>query len=363
MKTTATIAVDDLDETQAQQELARLVELLTQADRDYYQQDAPTLSDAEYDELKRRNAAIEARFPVLKRADSPSDRIGAAPLEAFDKIRHRVPMLSLGNVFAEEDVVDFIAGIRRFLSLSEDAPLVLTAEPKIDGLSLSLRYEGRRLVQAATRGDGAEGEDVTRNARTIADIPAELPASAPDIIEVRGEVYMTHADFAALNARQTAAIEAGERGAKVFANPRNAAAGSLRQLDSQITASRPLHFFAYAWGEAPELPADTQWGVLEAFRAWGFAVNPRTERCDGLSTLMAHYAAVEAARADLGYDIDGMVYKVDRLDWQARLGFRSRTPRWATAHKFPAEQAQTVLEGIDIQVGRTGSLTPVARLR
>ncbi|MEO1122350.1 MAG: NAD-dependent DNA ligase LigA, partial [Pseudomonadota bacterium] len=294
---------------------------------------------------------------------SPSEKVGAAASERFVKVRHAVPMLSLGNVFDDEELADFVAGVRRFLSLDEDEVLAMTAEPKIDGLSLALRYENRELVQAATRGDGAEGEDVTRNALTIAEIPTRLPESAPALIEIRGEVYMTHSDFQALNTRQAEREAAGDKSAKVFANPRNAAAGSLRQLDPAITKSRPLKFFAYAWGEAPELPAETQAGVLEAFGAWGMPVNPLTQRCETVEALLAHYRAIEAQRASLGYDIDGVVYKVDRLDWQGRLGFRSRTPRWATAHKFPAEQATTVLEAIDIQVGRTGSLTPVARLR
>ncbi|MCI4661491.1 MAG: NAD-dependent DNA ligase LigA [Neomegalonema sp.] len=358
----AAVAVAALSEDQARAELARLAALLAQADLDYHQADAPTISDAAYDALKQRNAAIEARFPALKRADSASDRVGAAPLEAFGKVVHAVPMLSLGNIFDGEGLTDFIASIRRYLTWPEGEALVFTAEPKIDGLSLSLRYEDRKLVQAATRGDGAEGEDVTQNARTIADIPNELPKDAPDLIEIRGEVYMSHADFAALNARQQGLIDKGSKSAKLFANPRNAAAGSLRQLDSAITAERPLHFFAYGWGAAPDLPGQTQWDVLQAFRGWGFSVNPRTERCADAAALLAHYHQIEEDRAQLGYDIDGMVYKVDRLDLQARLGFRSRTPRWAVAHKFAAEKAYTVLEAIDIQVGRTGSLTPVARL-
>ena len=357
------VAVEDLDDAQAVAELARLAEEIGRHDTAYHGQDAPLISDAAYDALKRRNLAIEARFPALKRADSPSEQVGAAPSEKFAKVRHAVPMLSLGNVFDDEELADFVAGVRRFLSLGEDEVLTMTAEPKIDGLSLSLRYEDRKLTQAATRGDGAEGEDVTRNARTIDEIPQTLPATAPALIEIRGEVYMTHADFAALNARQAEREAQGDKSAKTFANPRNAAAGSLRQLDPEITRSRPLKFFAYAWGAAPELPAETQRGVLDAFAAWGLPVNPLTERCDSTEALIAHYRSIEAQRATLGYDIDGVVYKVDRLDWQRRLGFRSRTPRWATAHKFPAEQATTVLEAIDIQVGLTGSLTPVARLR
>ncbi|MEL6281911.1 MAG: NAD-dependent DNA ligase LigA [Pseudomonadota bacterium] len=359
----AQVDVADLDEALAQAELDRLAEEIARHDAAYHGDDAPVISDAEYDALKRRNLEIEARFPALKRADSPSEKVGAAPSERFVKVRHAVPMLSLGNVFDDEELADFVGGVRRFLSLDEDEVLAMTAEPKIDGLSLALRYENRELVRAATRGDGAEGEDVTRNALTIAEIPTRLPESAPALIEIRGEVYMTHSDFQALNTRQAEREAAGDKSAKVFANPRNAAAGSLRQLDPAITKSRPLKFFAYAWGEAPELPAETQAGVLEAFGAWGMPVNPLTQRCETVEALLAHYRAIEAQRASLGYDIDGVVYKVDRLDWQGRLGFRSRTPRWATAHKFPAEQATTVLEAIDIQVGRTGSLTPVARLR
>ncbi|MEO1504133.1 MAG: NAD-dependent DNA ligase LigA [Pseudomonadota bacterium] len=359
----AQVDVADLDEALAQAELDRLAEEIARHDAAYHGDDAPVISDAEYDALKRRNLEIEARFPALKRADSPSEKVGAAASERFVKVRHAVPMLSLGNVFDDEELADFVGGVRRFLSLDEDEVLAMTAEPKIDGLSLALRYENRELVRAATRGDGAEGEDVTRNALTIAEIPTRLPESAPALIEIRGEVYMTHSDFQALNTRQAEREAAGDKLAKVFANPRNAAAGSLRQLDPAITKSRPLKFFAYAWGEAPELPAETQAGVLEAFGAWGMPVNPLTQRCETVEALLAHYRAIEAQRASLGYDIDGVVYKVDRLDWQGRLGFRSRTPRWATAHKFPAEQATTVLEAIDIQVGRTGSLTPVARLR
>ncbi|MEO1329398.1 MAG: NAD-dependent DNA ligase LigA [Pseudomonadota bacterium] len=355
--------VEALSPGEAARELAALADALLAHDRAYHAEDAPTISDAAYDALKRRNAAIEARFPELKRADSPSDRIGAAPSEAFAKVRHQVAMLSLGNVFDEEELRDFVSGVRRFLSLGAEDPLAFTAEPKIDGVSLALRYEDRRLVQAATRGDGSEGEDVTANARTIDDIPVALPASAPDKIEIRGEVYMSRADFQALNARQQAQIDEGVKSARLFANPRNAAAGSLRQLDSRVTKSRPLRFFAYAWGAAPALPADSQSGVLAAFKDWGFVVNALTRRCEGVDALLAQYRAIEAERAALDYDIDGVVYKVDRLDLQERLGYRSRTPRWAVAHKFPAEIATTILEGIDIQVGRTGALSPVARLK
>ncbi|MCI4663941.1 MAG: NAD-dependent DNA ligase LigA [Neomegalonema sp.] len=350
-------SVEELDVAAAEAELARLAAEIAAADAAYFQRDAPEISDADYDALRARNAAIEARFPELRRDDSPSNRVGAAPADGFAKAEHAVPMLSLGNVFDAEELSDFVASVRRYLSLAPEAALAFAAEPKIDGLSLSLRYENRQLTLAATRGDGAVGEDVTRNARTIADIPTELPDRAPDLFEVRGEVYMSKSDFAALNARQA------EKGAKTFANPRNAAAGSLRQLDSAITAERPLRFFAYSWGAASDLPADTQMGVLAHFKEWGFSVNPLTRRCADAEALLAHYQAIGAERAALDYDIDGVVYKVDRLDLQERLGFRSRTPRWATAHKFPAEQAQTILEAIEIQVGRTGSLTPVARLR
>ncbi|HBS48818.1 MAG TPA: DNA ligase (NAD(+)) LigA [Rhodobacteraceae bacterium] len=347
--------VDKLTEAQARSELDRLAATLAQADRDYYQSDAPALSDAEYDRLKRRNAEIEARFPDLKRADSPSEQIGAQPAEGFSKVAHAVRMLSLGNAFDAEDVRGFDQSIRKYLGLGPDAPLAYTAEPKIDGLSLSLRYEDGRLVQAATRGDGAVGENVTANARTIDDIPERLDG-APDVLEIRGEVYMSHADFAALNERQAAA------GDKRFANPRNAAAGSLRQLDPAITRARPLRFFAYGWGELSAPLAGTQMEAIRRLDALGFATNPLTALCDGLEALLDHYARIEEQRATLGYDIDGVVYKVDDLALRGRLGFRSTTPRWAIAHKFPAELAWTRLEAIDIQVGRTGALSPVARL-
>ena len=348
-------AVEDLTEAEARAELARLAAAIARANRAYHTLDAPEMTDADYDALKRRNGAIEAGFPALKRADSPSDQVGAGLAEGFAKVRHAVPMLSLENAFAPEDVADFDDRVRKFLGLTPDAPLIFTAEPKIDGLSLNLRYEGGRLVQAATRGDGEVGENVTENARTIADIP-RLVATAPDVLEVRGEVYMSHADFAALNARQTAA------GEKTFANPRNAAAGSLRQLDAAITRARPLRFFAYAWGELSAALAETQMGAIERFAAMGFPTNPLTRLCDGPEALMAMYREIEAKRATLGYDIDGVVYKVNDLALQRRLGFRSTTPRWAIAHKFPAELAWTRLEAIDIQVGRTGALSPVARL-
>jgi DNA ligase (NAD+) len=349
------IAVEDLTEGEAEAELARLAALLAAANRAYHTEDAPEITDADYDALKARNAAIEARFPALKRADSPSEQVGAAPSEGFAKVAHSIRMLSLGNAFEAEDVAEFDTRIRRYLGLSDDAPLAYTAEPKIDGLSLSLRYESGRLVQAATRGDGEVGENVTANARTITDIPETL-SGAPEVLEVRGEVYMSHEDFAALNARQAAKSD------KVFANPRNAAAGSLRQLDASITAARPLRFFAYSWGEVSAPLAETQMAAIERLAALGFQTNPLTVLCDGTEALLKHYARIEQARATLGYDIDGVVYKVNDLGLQARLGFRSTTPRWAIAHKFPAELAWTRLEAIDIQVGRTGALSPVARL-
>ncbi|MBR9763663.1 MAG: NAD-dependent DNA ligase LigA [Rhodobacteraceae bacterium] len=355
MSETAGIAVEDLTEAQAEAELARLAELLGQANQAYHQADAPEIDDSDYDRLKLRNKAIERRFPALKRADSPSDQVGAAPSEGFGKVRHEIRMLSLGNAFEDGDVRDFDARIRKYLGLSFEAPLAYTAEPKIDGLSLSLLYENGELIRAATRGDGAEGENVTANARTIADIPARLEG-APDRLEVRGEVYMSHEDFQALNARQE------EAGARTFANPRNAAAGSLRQLDAEITRTRPLRFFAYAWGVLSDPLAETQSGSIERLKALGFQTNPLTKLCDGPAQMLAHYADIEAQRATLGYDIDGVVYKVDDLALQGRLGFRSTTPRWAIAHKFPAELAWTRLEAIDIQVGRTGALSPVARL-
>lgn len=347
--------VDALTPQQAMEELASLAREIAEADLAYHQADAPRLTDAEYDALKRRNAAIEARFPELKRSDSPSGRVGAAPSEAFAKVRHALPMLSLENAFGADEVAEFVARVRRFLNLRPDEPLALAAEPKIDGLSLSLRYQGGRLAQAATRGDGETGENVTANARTIGDIPERLEG-APELLEVRGEVYMSHADFAELNVRQAAA------GGRTFANPRNAAAGSLRQLDASVTAARPLRFFAYGWGALSAPLSDTQSGAVARLGALGFAVNPLMQVFDDLEALLAHYRAIEAQRATLGYDIDGVVYKVDRLDLQGRLGFRSSTPRWALAHKFPAEVATTRLEAIEIQVGRTGALSPVARL-
>ncbi|MFX0544407.1 NAD-dependent DNA ligase LigA [Roseovarius sp. S1116L3] len=348
-------AVESLTEDEARAELERLSQELLKANLEYHAEDAPTLSDAEYDRLKARNSEIEARFPSLKRADSPSDMVGAAPLGRFGKVTHAQRMMSLGNAFDAAEINEFDDRIRKYLGMSASEPLTYTAEPKIDGLSLSLRYEGGVLTQAATRGDGTVGENVTANARTINSIPERLEG-APDILEVRGEVYMTHADFEALNQRQE------EAGAKIFANPRNAAAGSLRQLDAEITRSRPLAFFAYAWGEVTAPLAATQMEAVLQLGQLGFSVNPLTELCDDVDGLLAHYAMIEQQRASLGYDIDGVVYKVDDLDLQRRLGYRSTTPRWAIAHKFPAELAWTRLEDIEINVGRTGALSPVARL-
>ena len=350
------VPIESLSEAQARREHARLGEKIAAHDKRYYTEDAPIVSDAEYDALRLRYEALEAAFPELATPESLTKKIGAAPSEKFAKVRHRVPVLSLGNIFGEEEVADFVTRIRRFLGLSPEAPLAITAEPKIDGLSCSLRYESGKLVQAATRGDGYEGEDVTANVRTIGEIPHVLKGAAPEILEVRGEVYMTHADFAALNERQK------EAGKTLFANPRNAAAGSLRQLDPAITAARPLHFFAYAWGEVSALPASTQMGMIAAFKDFGFPINPLMVLCHSAEELITHYRQIESLRARLGYDIDGVVYKVDSLALQNRLGFVSRAPRWAAAHKFPAEKATTVLRAIEINVGRTGALTPVARL-
>jgi DNA ligase (NAD+) len=350
--------VEKLTAREAAHELQRLASEIAHHDERYHGQDAPEISDADYDKLRLRNDAIEARFPDLVRNDSPSRRVGVAPQAKFGKIRHRVPMLSLGNGFSEEDVREFLGRIRRFLNLGEAAEIDVTAEPKIDGLSLSLRYEKGVLVQGATRGDGTEGENVTNNVRTVKDIPNRISAKDfPDVFEIRGEIYMSHKDFAEMNEKQNQA------GVKVFANPRNAAAGSLRQLDPAITARRPLRFYAYAWGEVSKLPGDTQWDVIQAFKRWGFPVNPLIKLCRSADDLLAHYHRVESERAMLGYDIDGVVYKINRLDWQERLGFVSRAPRWGLAHKFTAEKAMTILEGIDIQVGRTGAMTPVARLK
>jgi DNA ligase (NAD+) len=348
--------VEDLTEKDAAAELARLAEEIAGHDKRYYLEEAPTVSDADYDALRQRNLAIEARFPKLKRADSPSERIGAAPTGKFAEVRHSVPMLSLDNAFSEEDARDFVAQVYRFLGRPEDGSIEMTAEPKIDGLSMSLRYEGGRLALGVTRGDGVTGEDVTANVRTIRDIPQKLPRGVPDIVEVRGEIYLGKKDFARLNAAQEA------EGKPLYVNPRNTASGSLRQKDPKVTAARPLRFFAYAWGEMSAMPADTQTGMVAAFADWGFPVNPLMRRCKDADALLAAYRDIESRRASLDYDIDGVVYKVDQLALQARLGFRTRSPRWAIAHKFAAEQATTVLKGIDIQVGRTGALTPVARL-
>jgi len=343
---------------EAKAEHARLEAEIAAHDRRYYQDDAPTVSDAEYDALRRRYEEIEKRFPELHTLTSLTRRVGAAPAAKFKKVRHAVAMLSLANAFSDDDVRDFVERIKRFLNLGEKEKLAFTAEPKIDGLSCSLRYEQGELSVAATRGDGEEGEDVSANVRTIKDVPKVLKGKGvPDLIEVRGEVYMNHSDFRELNKRQEAA------GEKVFANPRNSAAGFLRQLDPKVTASRPLRFFAYGWGGRSRLPADTQYGVLEAFKRWGLPVNPLTERCTSVEEMLAHYRAIEEQRASLGYDIDGVVYKLDRLDWQERLGFVSRSPRWALAHKFPAERATTVVRDISITVGRTGALTPTAILQ
>jgi DNA ligase (NAD+) len=343
-------------ETEAAAELERLAKEIAHHNRLYHADDAPEISDADYDALVRRNQALEAEFPHLVREDSPSRKVGAVPEGPLAKVAHALPMLSLDNAFSDEEVRDFVGRVRRFLKLREDEEVALTAEPKIDGLSCSLRYEKGVLVLAATRGDGSVGEDVTPNARTIADIPERLHGEAPDVFEIRGEVYMSKADFAALNQRQA------EADGKIFANPRNAAAGSLRQKDPAITAARPLRFYAHGWGEASSLPADTQLGMMRAIEAWGVPVSEDLERFADLEKMLAFYRGIEAKRADLGFDIDGVVYKVDRLDWQRRLGQVARAPRWALAHKFPAERAETTLEAIHIQVGRTGKLTPVARL-
>lgn len=344
--------VDDLDRKAAKAELSRLAALIARANRAYHGADAPEITDAEYDALKRRNRAIEARFPQLRSTDSPENHIGSAPGDGFGKIRHSVRMLSLENAFTQDDVADFVLRIRRYLGLPDDWPLAFTAEPKIDGLSLALRYEDGRLVHAATRGDGTTGEDVTANARTIAQIP-QILTGAPACCEVRGEVYMRHTDFTALNATSP----------RPFANPRNAAAGSLRQLDPEVARSRPLSFFAYAWGELSEPLAGTQFNAIKRLESFGFNVNLLTRLCQDATEMLAHYRHIENLRPELGYDIDGVVYKLDDLSLQERLGFRASTPRWATAHKFPAETAWTRIEAIDIQVGRTGALSPVARLQ
>ncbi|MHA6287205.1 NAD-dependent DNA ligase LigA [Maricaulis sp. CAU 1757] len=349
--------VDQLSASEARQEHARLAREIAKHDKAYYQDDAPKISDAVYDQLRRRLEGIEAVFPELMGADSPSRQVGAAPASKFGTITHAVPMLSLGNAFSDDEVAEFIGRVRRFLGLEDGAPVHVTAEPKIDGLSASIRYENGQLKHAATRGDGLTGEDVTANILTLDDIPQSLPGTDwPSVLEVRGEVYMSHDDFADLNRRQE------EAGKPAYKNPRNAAAGSLRQIDARMTAQRPLRFFAYAWGEVSEPLADTQWGAVERLGALGFPTNPLMRLCESAEGLLEVYRDIEAQRSELGYDIDGVVYKVDRLDWQERLGFVARAPRWAIAHKFPAEQATTTLEAIDIQVGRTGALTPVARL-
>jgi DNA ligase (NAD+) len=353
----AELPVDKLNIFDAEQELARLAAAIARHDRLYHQQDAPEISDADYDALKLRNEAIERRFPGLIRADSPTGRVGAAPATGFAKVRHDVPMLSLDNAFSDDELAEFIERIRRFLNLPEDEAIAFSAEPKIDGLSMSLRYEDGRFVRGATRGDGEEGEDVTANLRTIAGIPRRLGGKGwPALLEIRGEVYMARDDFQRLNAERKAAEE------PIFANPRNAAAGSVRQLDPSITARRPLRFFGYAWGSVSTRSWDTHTAFLERLQDWGMPTNPITRRCEGIGQLRDFYAALQAQRPKLAYDIDGAVYKIDRLDWQERLGFVSRSPRWALAHKFPAEQARTRLLAIGIQVGRTGALTPVAEL-
>ncbi|UTW54444.1 NAD-dependent DNA ligase LigA [Kordiimonas sp. SCSIO 12610] len=362
----ATIHVDDLMKREAKKELERLAKLILKHDILYHNNDAPEISDAEYDELRKRNSAIEIRFPEYIREDSPSKRVGAPTLfdvadqkqsKGFDKIKHVRPMLSLDNAFNDDDVHDFVSRVKRFLGLADSDIVALTAEPKIDGLSLALRYEKGELVSAATRGDGVTGENVTANALTIETIPAMLKGGGwPDVLEVRGEVYMGKADFLHLNESQL------EKGGKVFANPRNAAAGSLRQLDTKITASRPLRFFAYAWGDISNMPEQNQMRMVERFKEWGFDINPLMSVFEATDGALERYRLIEAQRPTLDYDIDGVVYKVDRLDWQDRLGMVSRAPRWAIAHKFPAEKAITIVRDIDIQVGRTGALTPVAKL-
>src|SRR3984957_2166155 len=340
----------------AREEHARVQAEIAEHDQRYHGQDAPIISDAEYDALRRRYTALEEQFPKLVDVDSANRKVGAAPSEKFAKVRHRVPMLSLGNIFADEEVEEFCARVRRFLGLGETGALDVVAEAKIDGLSCSLRYEDGELVQAAPRGDGYEGEDVTANVRVVEAIPKRLKG-APKVFEARGEVYMRHADFAALNARQAAS------GKPIYANPRNFAAGSLRQLDPRMTAERPLQFFAYAWGEVSEPFASTQFGAIEAMRQFGLPTNPMTKLCHSAAEMLAQYRSIEEKRATLGYDIDGVVYKVNDLSLQQRLGFVSRSPRWAGAHKFPAEQATTIVEAIGINVGRTGALTPLAKLK
>jgi len=350
-----------MTEAEAAAELERLAIEIARHSALYHTDDAPEISDADYDALVRRNDELERQFPHLIRADSPSKQVGAAPAAHLSKVAHKLPMLSLDNAFADEDVADFVDRVRRYLKLPADTEVALTAEPKIDGLSCSLRYENGALALAATRGDGTTGEVVTANAATIADIPQKLRGEAPDVFEVRGEIYMSKADFAELNARMLAEAEDPEK-ARQFANPRNAAAGSLRQKDAAVTASRPLRFYAHGWGEASSLPAETQYDVMQAIAGWGIPIADDLIRATALDAILSHYRAIEAKRADLPFDIDGVVYKVDRLDWQKRLGHVGKAPRWAIAHKFPAERAETILTAIDIQVGRTGKLTPVARL-
>lgn len=354
--TTKHKSVEEMTKDEAAETLAALAGEIARHDKAYHQQDEPEISDAEYDELRQRNSALEARFPDLVRPDSPSSRVGAAPASGFSKVAHSRPMLSLSNAFNDDDVVEFIARIRRFLGLDETETVEIVAEPKIDGLSASLRYENSNFKIGATRGDGTTGEDITANLRTIIDIPDTLPPEAPEVFEVRGEVYMSRADFFALNERQTAANN------KVFANPRNAAAGSLRQLDASITATRPLRFFAYSTGETSDAIGETHWDLLSRMKDWGFSINPLSRCCTDGAGALALYQEVAETRASLPYDIDGIVYKINRLDWQTRLGMVSRAPRWAIAHKFAAEQAETILHAISIQVGRTGALTPVAEL-
>jgi DNA ligase (NAD+) len=339
-----------------QDRVAQLRDQIAYHNKRYYEQDAPEISDADYDALMLELRELEAAHPELLTPESPTQRVGSAASARFAKVKHSVPMLSLGNAFNEEDVTDFVDRIRKFLRLAADEPLVFTAEPKIDGLSMSLRYEHGKLVRAATRGDGYEGEDVTANLRTLKRVPKELKGKVPQICEVRGEVYMTKPAFRALNEQRAAA------GEPIFANPRNSAAGSIRQLDSSITASRDLGFFAYAWGAMSEMPAETQSGMLKWLKHAGFVTNPKWRTCSSVQDLLAFHHEVGLERGELEYDIDGVVYKVDRLDWQERLGFVSRNPRWAVAHKFPAEKATTLLRDIDIQVGRTGTMTPVAKL-
>jgi DNA ligase (NAD+) len=350
--------IQKLSKSQAKAELRKLIKQIAEHDERYYQRDAPIVSDSDYDVLRGRLEAIEKRFPDLVTPDSPSQKVGAPALEKFGKVRHRFPMLSLNNAFSNEEVEDFVGRVRRFLKLPADATLEITAEPKIDGLSISLRYENGELVEAATRGDGYEGENVIANVKTIGDVPKRLSGrNLPKAIDIRGEIYMRPEDFLKLNAAQE------RTGSKIFANPRSAAAGSVRQLDASITAARPLRFFAYTWGEANPLPGKTQWEVCQAFKRWGLPVNELMIVGTSPEQLLKHYRKLEQERAKLGYDIDGVVYKVNRIDYQERLGFISRAPRWGLAHKFTAEKAMTILEGIEIQVGRTGAMTPVARLK